>query len=302
MILVIGSLNIDTVIRVAQFPQSGETIIGKSLLNTHGGKGANQACAVGKLGADIKMLGCVGMDSFGDEQLNQLQAYGVDVSSIKRTKTEPTGNAIICVNDSGNNNIIVIQGANKECSVEYLKEHDDDINNCEYVILQMEIPHDAIEYAVKRAKELNKIVILNPAPAPEQMSEQIYKYVDYLTPNETELATLTGDPVAKNKNEIIKSAKKLLAKGVKNVIVTLGDKGALWVNAVDTIMCIASTVDAVDTTAAGDCFNGAFVVALSEGKSIMGAMKFANKAASISVTRRGAQISIPIRTEVDNCL
>ncbi|NLL75636.1 MAG: ribokinase [Clostridiales bacterium] len=300
-ILVIGSLNVDMVIEMKNMPLVGETVLGTQLTYIPGGKGANQACAVGKLGGDVKMLGCVGEDEFGDIQKDNLSACGVDTSYFKRSKTKKTGTASIYVDERGNNSIVVVAGANQECDISYLREHDDIIKECDYVILQMEIPYDAIFYAVNRAKELGKTVILNPAPAPEKLPDEILAKLDYITPNETELMKLCGRDGAQI-DDFIEGAKMLLQKGVKNVLVTLGERGALLVNANMAEVFPTRKVVSVDTTAAGDCFNGAFAVALAEGRSQKEAIVFANVSSSIAVTRNGAQTSIPRREETDELL
>lgn len=300
-ILIIGSLNVDMVIEMKNMPVVGETVLGTKLTYIPGGKGANQACAAAKLGGDVVMLGCVGEDDFGDIQKNNLSGCGVDTNYFKRSKKKGTGTASIYVDECGNNSIVVVAGANQECDIAYLQEHDDVIKACDYVILQMEIPYDAISYAVKRAKELGKAVILNPAPAPEELPEGILEQLDYITPNETELMKLCrreGETI----EDFAEGAKALLQKGVKNVLVTLGERGALLVNEESAEIFPTRKVVSVDTTAAGDCFNGAFAVALAEGKGPREAVIFANAASSIAVTRNGAQTSIPDREEADEVL
>lgn len=293
-ILVIGSLNMDLSIDLAKMPVTGETILGRGIAYKAGGKGANQACAAGKLGGRVRMLGCVGQDEFGQKLVKSLSESGVETDYIKESRDLPTGTAVIYVDDNGDNSIVVIPGANMACDIEYLKEQDEQFHWCDYVVLQMEIPYEAVWYSVKRAKELGKTVILNPAPAPDEIPEEILSLVDYLTPNETEIITLNG----KSKDDIREGAEKLLSRGVSNVIATLGDRGALLVNRYGETFYPARKVVSVDTTAAGDCFNGAMVAALAEGQSEAEAILFANIASSIAVTRKGAQESLPIREEV----
>ena len=270
-ILVIGSLNMDLSIDLAKMPVTGETILGRGIAYKAGGKGANQACAAGKLGGRVRMLGCVGQDEFGQKLVKSLSESGVETDYIKESRDLPTGTAVIYVDDNGDNSIVVIPGANMACDIEYLKEQDE-----------------------QRAKELGKMVILNPAPAPDEIPEEILSLVDYLTPNETEIIALNG----KSKDDIREGAEKLLSRGVSNVIATLGDRGALLVNRYGETFYPARKVVSVDTTAAGDCFNGAMVAALAEGQSEAEAILFANIASSIAVTRKGAQESLPIREEV----
>ncbi len=297
-ILVVGSLNMDMVIEMKQLPDSGETVLGRKLSYVPGGKGANQACAVGKMGGNVRMLGCVGQDTFGCVQLQNLRENQVDTAAIRQNSQQPTGTAVIYVNEQGDNSIVVVAGANQACDIKYLKENDRYFQDAAYVMVQMEIPRDAVFYSIQRAKELGKITVLNPAPAPDTLPEQVLEQIDYLTPNETELMKLCGRLQLSEEN-IRQGARMLLAKGVKNVLVTLGDKGVFLVNHSQETLFPARRVQAVDTTAAGDCFNGAFVTALAEKRSIEEAIRFANIASSIAVTRKGAQSSIPNREEVD---
>lgn len=298
-ILIIGSLNMDMVINLKQLPQVGETVLGDNLTYVPGGKGANQTCAAGKLGGDVSMLGCVGNDTFSEILVESLKSSGADVSCIKSVP-DATGTAMINVDEKGNNSIVVAAGANKKCDIKYLKSHEEVIQQSDYVVFQMEIPFDAIFYGIRKAKEYGKVIVLNPAPAPapELLPDDIWKDIDYLTPNETELLKLSGRD-GLSMDSISAGAKDLVRKGVKNVIVTLGDKGVLLVTETVEVLYPTRKVKALDTTAAGDCFNGAFVTGLSEGMSVSDAIEFANLAASIAVTRKGAQASIPERYEVD---
>lgn len=298
-ILIIGSLNMDIVINVENMPLTGETVLGKDIKYIPGGKGANQGYAAGRLGSNVTMLGCVGQDEFGETLLNNLMQAGVNISHMKKSREYSTGTAIIYVNKAGDNSIVVVAGANGQCNVDYLKENDELFMECDYVLLQMEIPLESVYYAIRRAKQLGKIIILNPAPAPETIPEEILKNLDYITPNETELAKLTNSSCDKM-DDIIFASFSLVQKGVKNILITLGERGALLVNENGTELYSARKVTSVvDTTAAGDCFNAAFVIALAEGKNHKEAVLFANKASSIAVTRRGAQSSIPTREETD---
>jgi ribokinase len=298
-ILVVGSLNMDVVIGVENLPLAGETILGKDIKYIPGGKGANQCYTLGRLGSNATMLGCVGTDEFGNVLLDNLNQTGIDISHIKRCQDSTTGTAMIYVDKAGNNSIVVVPGANGQCNADYLKEKDFLFQECDYLLLQLEIPFDAVCYAIKRAKELGKTVILNPAPAPEEIPDCILKLLDYITPNETELAKLTKSPCEKEE-DILFAAYSLISKGVANVLVTLGDKGALLVNENGSERFRAAKVERiVDTTAAGDCFNAAFVVSLAEGKEPKEAILYATAAASVSVTRFGAQSSIPDKEETD---
>lgn len=297
-ILVIGSLNMDRVIRMKEMPKCGETVLAKDLTDVPGGKGANQACAIGLLGGEVSMLGCVGMDNFGDSLLVNLERAGVDITGIKRVPDAPTGTAIIYVDREGRNSIVVVQGANRCCDVDYLKEHDDAIQDCDILVLQMEIDPEAVYHAIRRGRELGRTIILNPAPAPDFLTDAVLADLDYITPNETELISLIGCGSVEMA-DIADSARALLRRGPGHVLLTLGVRGAMLVSSGGERLCGAPEVKAVDTTAAGDCFNGAFAVGLSKGMEEMEAVKFANMAAAISVTRMGAQSSLPTRAEVE---
>lgn len=297
-ILVIGSSNIDITISCGTIPVPGETIKGTKVEKFPGGKGANQAVACGKLGGAISFLSVLG--NGGDEYLltEMLASSNVCDNFIKKVDTVPTGTAYIAVDVKGRNSIIVVPGANDFCSSAYLDGCDDEFVKADIVLLQMEIPSETVYHAVEKAYSLGKTIILNPAPAPNEIPDRIYKKLDYITPNETELAKLTHMPVATSEDVCI-AAKKLLAKGVGNVIVTLGGKGAMLINGCGSTLFTPPDIKVVDTTAAGDTFNGAVCVALSEGRNIGDAITFANIASTISVSRKGAQSSIPSRKEVD---
>lgn len=297
-ILIIGSLNMDISVEMRKMPSVGETVLGDSLLFTPGGKGANQACAAAKLCGDASVLGCVGDDDFGRLQKKSLEKAGVDVTHLKIDAQRPTGTAIIFVNEEGNNSIVVIPGANQGCDVAYLKENDSLFQSSSILLLQMEIPLESIYYSIRRAHELGKRVILNPAPAPGSLPDDIWGMLEYITPNETELERLSGRPVY-TVEDMLSAAQTLLSRGVKNVMVTIGKRGVLLVNAAGAVIHPTTDLKPVDTTAAGDTMNGAFLVALSEGKSEEEAIRFGNVASSISVTRKGAQESIPMREETD---
>ena len=295
-ILVAGSLNMDLRFSMKRMPLEGETVLADGLLYNPGGKGANQAAAAAKLGGDVAMLGAVGRDGFGDVLSRSLEDCSCDVSALRRV-TAPTGTACIYVDEQGRNSIVVIAGANAYCDTEYLKECEDALEQCDILMLQLEIPYDAVWYLAKKAHALGKTVILNPAPAPDEIPESVLKCVDWLTPNETELSRLTGMP-CEEPSEIGEAAAKLQTMGVKNVLVTVGSRGAYLCTAEGAELIPTEKVKAVDTTAAGDCFNGAFAVGLSEGLAPDEAVRFANKAASLSVTREGAQASLPGREEI----
>lgn len=297
-ILVIGSLNMDLVVNVPYMPKVGETILGHTFKTIPGGKGANQAFAAARLGGNVSLIGNVGNDEYGAQLVNNLNRVGVNVDSVKKQSDTHTGLAFIYVNDDGDNNIVVVSGANKNCSREFVKENIKLIEESEIVILQLEVPLDTVSYVLETAKELRKMVILNPAPAPEYFPEELLRNIDIITPNESELQKLTGIEV-NTIDEMVKAAKVLLSKGVKTVIVTCGEKGAIVVEDDNHTHFPVPKVKAIDTTAAGDSFTAAVAVALSEKRSMAYAIEFANRVAAIVVTREGAQTSIPTREEVD---
>lgn len=296
-VLVIGSLNLDMTVQVDHTPVVGETILSKRMDTNAGGKGANQACALGKLEADVTILGAVGKDMYADVQMNSLSAANVNTSRILVKEDVGTGLALITVNKEGNNNIIVVSGANATLSPKDIDDNLDIIMKSDIVILQLEIPLETVCYAAKIAKKLGKIVILDPAPAPENFPEELYAYVDIIKPNETELEILTG--IEHPEDHLEEATEFIRKKGVKDVIVTLGEKGVYMNSAKLGIERVpAISVKAIDTTAAGDSFTAALAVMLAKGKALKDAVEFANYVAAIVVTRKGAQSSIPTLKEV----
>ncbi len=295
-ILVIGSTNIDYSVKVKDIPVTGQTVLGEKIGLFLGGKGANQAYACGLLKGDATFLTSVGKEGLIDEMCETMTKEGINCKHIN-SSNEESGLAFICVNEKGNNSIVVLPGANDNLNTEYLKSKDKLFQEAEYILLQMEIPQEAVYYAIERGHELGKNIILNPAPAPSEISKDILSKITYLTPNETELCTLSKTS-AKTEIEIYEAAKKLLAQGVDTLIVTLGKHGAMVAKKDTYKVYRPIDVEVIDTTAAGDTFNAAFVVALSEGKSEEQAVEFANVASSISVSRAGAMSSIPTRQEV----
>ena len=295
-IAVAGSINMDYVLNVPHMPQTGETLLAQTFEMLPGGKGANQACAAGKLEGNVTMLGAVGEDGAGIALCESLRSAGVDISRIRRLKGESTGSAFICVDPSGSNHIVVAQGANRAVNIEYLRENDDVLRDCDILVLQLEIPLETVVYAAKRAKELGKLVILDPAPARSDIPDDLYPCIDYLKPNEGEAALLAGvapgDPMA--------AARTLREKGVRNVLVTLGADGALLLDEAGTVKKFPALtgLTVVDTTAAGDCFTAALACRLAAEESPEQAVSFAGKASGLSVTRAGAQPSLPTLREV----
>ncbi|MGI5174251.1 ribokinase [Treponema sp. OMZ 840] len=294
-ILVIGSLNVDMVVNVPHMPVAGETILAGNMELVPGGKGANQAYAAGRLGAHVTMFGAVGSDSYADIEKQSLSSAGVDTSHLLVRKDKSTGLAWITVNDEGDNSIIVIPGANATVTERDIAAHDCLIRDCDILLCQLEIPLKTVVYAAKRARELGKTVILDPAPVPQQFPEELYSYIDIIKPNENEAAQLLGEQV-KGCEE---ASDKLRAKGIQNVLITLGPKGA-YINSEKEGKHLLSvrSVPVVDTTAAGDAFTAALAVRLASGFSLVQAVRYANEVATIVVTRRGAQTSIPSAEEV----
>lgn len=300
-ILIIGSSNVDFVVGVREMPLPGETLMGSSFDNVPGGKGANQACACGRLGGDSVFLSCVGRNAQGDMLLESLRGAHVDTSRMRVLEGVPTGMAFITVNGAGENSIVVIPGANTACDIGYFEANEEAIQEAGIVLAQLETPAEDVYWMLKKAHSLGKLTILNPAPAPESLPEDVLPFIDYLTPNETELAKLTGLPTG-TLEEIQRAAQVLLCKGVGHVLVTIGSRGVFLCDREGARQYETRKVTPVDTTAAGDTFNGGFAVGLSEGMEAAEAIRLANAAASLSVTRKGAQTSIPSRTEVEALL
>lgn len=295
-ILVIGSLNMDTVIETPRIPAPGETIMGKSVKLVPGGKGANQVYTIGKLGGDVSMIGAVGDDSFGAMLIDNLKSVNVDVSGVERIPGGTTGQAFIPVEDTGENSIIVIGGTNGLVDEALLEKHESLMDACDIVVLQQEIPLSTVMAAKEMAVKKGKTVIVDPAPA-AAMPDEFWRDIDYIKPNETELGILTGRELH-TQEEYKAAAKEMLEKGVKHLLVTLGSKGCLFLTDEEEEFIPAAKVKAVDTTAAGDCFTGAFAVALSQGKTEREAIAFAQRASAIAVTRKGAQTSVPTLEEM----
>ena len=300
-ILVIGSLNMDWIIKTPHTPLTGETLMGEFSLAVPGGKGANQAYTCASLGATTSMLGAVGQDAEGTQLINNLNNVGVDTSNLLNLEGTKTGLALIYVSAVGDNTIVVLPNANEKVTPDYITQYKHLLASCNIILLQMEIPLETLYFIIDLAHSLGKTIILNPAPAPDSIPDDILAKIDYLTPNETELATLSQTSTDSLEGVTL-GAQSLLSKGVKNVITTLGSRGALLVTPERTQHFPGHTVTPVDTTAAGDSFNGAIATYLSQGKSIDEAITFANKVASITVTRVGAQSSIPSLKEVQNIL
>jgi len=297
-ILIVGSSNTDMVIKIQNFPAPGETILGGRFLMNAGGKGANQAVAAARLGGIVTFVGKIGDDIFGKQAVQQLEDEGINVDFVVVDPENPSGVALITVDNKGENSIVVASGSNGTLSPADFDKARTEFNESEFVLMQLETPIPTVEHIARMAWLMQKRVILNPAPAAE-LSTELLRNLYLITPNETEAELLTGVNVT-DEQSALKAATILHGKGVEIVIITMGAAGAFLLADGKSEMIKAPKVEAVDTTAAGDTFNGALVVALSEGQTIQESIAFANKAASISVTRIGAQSSVPYRKEIIN--
>ncbi|MDY4281192.1 MAG: ribokinase [[Pasteurella] mairii] len=294
---VLGSINADHVISVAHFVKPGETLTGRDYHIAFGGKGANQAVAAARLGAVVSFIACIGADDIGRNMKQAFAQDGIAVHSVVEIADETTGIAMIQVADSGENSIVISAGANAALDAQIVAQFRDDITQADYLLMQLETPLSAVQNAAELAKAQGTFVILNPAPA-RPLSDEMLALVDMITPNETEAEILTGIAVT-DEQSAAKAAQVFHQKGIHTVLITLGSKG-VYVSQKETgqgKIVAGFRVQAVDTTAAGDTFNGALVTALAEGKTLEDAIRFAHAAAAISVTRKGAQPSIPYRQE-----
>jgi len=299
-LVVLGSVNADHVLQVPSFPRPGETLHGANYQVIPGGKGANQAVAAARLQADVGFIASVGDDAFGTDIQKRFKNEGINIAGIKVQENCPTGIAMIQVADSGENSICISAEANGKLDAQLLEPDLDDIRKAEYLLMQLETPLDGIAKAAEVAKTSHTQVILNPAPA-RDLPDRLLANVDIISPNETEAELLTGVAVV-DEQSAQQAADVLHGKGISLVLITLGAKG-VWVSSEGVGKLISGfRVDAKDTTAAGDTFNGAFVTGLLEDMSLESAIKFAHAAAAISVTRFGAQTSIPTRSEVEEFL
>lgn len=291
----------DFVVEVDKAPVTGETLLGKSFTLVPGGKGANQAYAIGKLGTNVSMLGAVGNDNYGQQLLSNLKSVHVDTSSVQMLEGVPTGCAFITVDQTGDNSIIVISGANEKITESMIYEHEALIDAADIIVLQLEIPVNVVTLVAKLAHQKGKLVILDPAPAIPNISDELLSVTDIMKPNETEIQILTGKKIH-SQEDLLEGANLLLSKGARMVIVTLGGKGSLLVTKEKTASFQALPVKAIDTTAAGDSFTAALAVSLAEGKEIEDAIRYAHLVSSIVVTKKGAQTSIPDQAEITKFL
>jgi len=296
-LVVLGSINADHILNIEQFPRPGETVIGKQYKVAFGGKGANQAVAAGRSGAEIAFIACVGADDIGERIRLQLATDRIDTQPIEAIADTTTGVALIFVNAEGENVIGIDAGANAAVTPDYLVRYQQKVIQADALLMQLESPLETVMAAARLAKRHQTQVILNPAPARE-LPDELLAMVDMITPNETEAQRLTGIAIA-NDDDAARAAQALHHKGIGTVIITLGSRG-VWLSENGNGKLVPGfKVKAVDTIAAGDTFNGALVTALLEGKTMADAVRFAHAAAAIAVTRPGAQPSVPWREEID---
>ncbi|ROM91156.1 ribokinase [Pseudomonas brassicacearum] len=298
-VVVVGSLNMDLVTRAQRLPHAGETLHGESFATVSGGKGANQAVASARLGAQVSMIGCVGDDAYGEELRAALLAEQIDCQALTSVGGS-SGVALIVVDDNSQNAIVIVAGANGQLTPGMVAGFDAVLAAADVIICQLEVPMHTVGYVLKRGRELGKTVILNPAPATSPLPADWYSSIDYLIPNESEASALSGLPVDSLESAEL-AASRLIAAGAGKVIITLGPQGSLFADGQSVTHFPAPKVKAVDTTAAGDTFVGGFAAALASGKSEVEAIRFGQVAAALSVTRAGAQPSIPSLSDVQAC-
>jgi ribokinase len=299
-IVVVGSTNTDMVIKASHLPQPGETILGGTFFMSAGGKGANQAVAAARLGGSVLFIAKTGYDIFGKQSVELLEKEGIDVSGVQRDHYEPSGVALITVDDKGENCIVVAPGANAALTPGDVDEVKEKIENASLLLAQLETPMATVEHVADMASSKKIKFVLNPAPA-AKLSDELLSKISIITPNQKETEMLT-DIKATDQSSAKRAAEFLHNKGIETVIITMGALGAFVLHKNKYSMIPGHKVNVVDTTAAGDVFNGALVVGLSEGQAIEDAVAFACKAAAISVTRLGAQASAPERNEVESFL
>jgi ribokinase len=296
-VLVVGSANVDFKVALARLPQRGETVTNGTLLVNHGGKGANQAVAARRLGGDVRLLGCVGDDASGREVRAALAAEGIGTAGLVTSVAAATGTALILVDREGQNQIAVAPGANRALTPEHVRDRAGDFAWAEAVLVSCEVTLDTVRAALEIARRRGLRTILNPAPVPDAPVDFL-DLVDYLTPNAGEaarLAAVGGEDDA----AVARAAAALRVRGARCVVTTLGERGVLACTETGSHRVPAPAIVALDTTAAGDAFNGALAVALTEGRELAAALRFANAAAAMACTRRGAQASLPTRAEVE---
>jgi ribokinase len=299
-IVVVGSSNTDMIIKLERIPRPGETVLGGEFSIAPGGKGANQAVSAARAGGNVVFIARVGDDIFGEKAVKGFIQDGINVNYIIPDKNAPSGVALIFVDKKGENSIAVAPGSNANLSPDDIKKASDVMAESLIMLIQLEIPIETVKTAVEVAYENKVSVILNPAPA-QQLDDDLLKKIDIITPNETEVEILTGIKIEDGKS-IEKAGNMLLEKGIKTVLITIGKRGVYIISKDFKGIIPSFDVKPVDTTAAGDVFNGVLAVALSENMSLKDAVRFSNAAAALSVTKLGAQTSAPFRAEIDSFL
>lgn len=290
----------DMVTRSSRFPKSGETLIGSSFDVFPGGKGVNQAVTLGRMGNDVTFLGKVGKDHYGEVARKTLEKSNVNVKHLLDSENYPTGTGTVMLNDEGENRIVIVPGANLDYSIEDFDRVMSEIDNVDLFMLQLEMDFEMTEYVIQYAFNHSIPLLLNPAPG-RMLSDELLSKITYLTPNETELEILLNEKIQTGGKNVETLIQRLKAKGVKNIITTLGSQGAIWMDENNKITRKNSfKVDVVDTVAAGDSFNGAFVHAISKGMSNLEVLEFANACGALTVTKNGATKSIPNLSEVED--
>lgn len=298
-ILVVGSSNTDMVIKSKSIPRPGETVLGGIFFMNPGGKGANQAIACARLGGNVTFVCKTGNDIFGHQSQQQFEEEEINTSYVFSDLNKPSGVALIFVDETGENSISVATGSNSSLQPSDISLAEEAVEKADLILIQLEIPMNTVEFTAKLAQEKGKLIILNPAPAPSSpLSPDLLKNIYLINPNEIEAEIISGIKIIDMETAVL-AAKKINEMGASNVIITLGSKGALLYDGINAEFIPGHKVDALDSTAAGDCFSGALVIAISEGHTLPDAVRFANKVAAISVTRQGAQSSLPYRAEVD---
>jgi ribokinase len=296
-VLIVGSANVDYTVALPRLPQPGETVSDGTLLVNHGGKGANQAVAARRLAAEVRLIACVGDDAAGRQVRTALAHEGIGVEGIVSTGAAATGTALISVDAKGRNQIAVAPGANRTLSVEQVQARTDDFAWAQVVVCQLETPLPTVRWVLEEGRRRGVVTLVNPAPVPATPIDFL-PLVDYLTPNAGEATRLSGAA----SNDAALAGERLAARGVATVIVTLGEDGTLAWHDGRVVRVAGFAVDVVDTTAAGDAFNGALAVAIAEGRALKEALRFANAAGALACTRRGAQPSLPTRADVERLL
>ncbi|QUH30110.1 ribokinase [Vallitalea guaymasensis] len=290
-IVVVGSTNMDYVLKTNELPKLGETLSAMSFNTVFGGKGANQAVAAARLGAEVTMIAAVGDDSIGEQLKDNLAKESINVEGVNVVEG-PSGVAMITVADNGDNTIVVYPGANGKIDEKWLEANEALIMSADCILVQLEIPINVVMKAVKIASDNNVKVIFNPAPAKE-FPNDIFKYVDIITPNETELKKISG------KEDIKEGAMELIERGANSVVVTLGEQGSMYIDKDNTISAGSFTVKSIDSTAAGDAFNAALGIKLIESDDIEDGLKYSNAVGALVTTKLGAQTSLPFKNEVE---